>query len=230
MQLYNDWKKKKAQQRNDSMRRSAANRSKAPAGPGRGKGSVLVPGDQSYYHGKINRDEAIRRLGLVNKNGAFLLRDGSEPGTYSISLQVDGNVNHIRITNKPGGKFAIGKSNDAYPTVFKCIEANAGAKLSNTMGQPNVKLSIPIPAPGKQVMKAPMVAAAAARGAAPKLGGGKPKGPHRFYKVKSAWSSGLTCFAHAMRLRRSRLSPRAVRKRVGGMATLLGIPSYDNSS
>eukprot|EP00038_Savillea_parva_P000948 m.100167 g.100167 ORF g.100167 m.100167 type:complete len:1317 (+) comp10335_c1_seq6:64-4014(+) len=182
MKLYNEWKAKKAQQRNAAIHNAAARRSRAPAGPRGGGAGGLVPGDKSYYHGKIDREEAIRRIGVVNKNGAFLLRDGSQPGTYSISLQVDGNVNHIRIANKPNGTFAIGKSTDSYPTVFKCIEANAGAKLSNTMGQPNVKLAFPIPAPGSQ-RKAPIVAAAAARGAAPQLGGNKPKGPHRFYKV-----------------------------------------------
>ena len=123
-------------------------------------------------------------------NLTIYLRHHFHACRYSISLQVDGNINHIRIANKPGGQFAMGKSNEAYPTVFKCIEANAGAKLATTMGQANVQLAYPVPAPGKKLASAPIVAVAASRGAAPTLtrntSGGrvaKPTGAHRFYKI-----------------------------------------------
>ena len=42
----------------------------------------------SYYHGKISREDAVKRLQTRNLDGAFLLRmSATQDGVYTISLQ-----------------------------------------------------------------------------------------------------------------------------------------------
>eukprot|EP00041_Stephanoeca_diplocostata_P000433 m.14737 g.14737 ORF g.14737 m.14737 type:complete len:65 (-) comp10512_c0_seq4:1987-2181(-) len=42
----------------------------------------------SYYHGTIEREEAVRRLHAVNQEGCFLLRmSATQKNVYTISLQ-----------------------------------------------------------------------------------------------------------------------------------------------
>ena len=68
----------------------------------RGVGRVLLAHARgSYYHGTIAREEAVARLEKANRDGTFLLRMSStQDKAYTISVQVLGEIKHIRVNNE----------------------------------------------------------------------------------------------------------------------------------
>eukprot|EP00054_Salpingoeca_dolichothecata_P018583 m.114313 g.114313 ORF g.114313 m.114313 type:complete len:178 (+) comp22925_c0_seq1:385-918(+) len=101
--------------------------------------------DRSYYHGKIARDEAVKRLQEFNQDGGFLLRmSATQANVYTISLQAKGEIKHIRVNNV-GDKYSLGKSKDLYESIWDLIEAQLDRTLKSTRGDDAVELIYPLP-------------------------------------------------------------------------------------
>ena len=101
--------------------------------------------DRSYYHGTISREEAVRRLQKADTDGAFLLRmSATEEGAYTISLQSNGEIKHIRVKNTKEG-FSLGKSKDVYDSIWDLVEAQLDKSLKSTKGDQAVQLVYPLP-------------------------------------------------------------------------------------
>lgn len=101
--------------------------------------------DRSYFHGTIEREEAVKRLQERNLDGAFLLRmSATQAGVYTISLQSKGEIKHIRVTNTPSGGFSLGKSKTEYTTIWDLIEAQLDQQLKSTKGDAEVQLIYPL--------------------------------------------------------------------------------------
>lgn len=99
----------------------------------------------SYFHGSIDRDEAVSRLQSVNQDGAFLLRTSkNQAGAYTISVQCGSTINHVRVTNSSGG-YALGQGKP-FKTVWEMVEAHLGLSMSSTGkgGEVGVSLRIPV--------------------------------------------------------------------------------------
>lgn len=64
--------------------------------------------DVSWYHGKISRHIAEALLMSNGQEGSYLIRDGSEPQTYSISVRGKESVKHFKVEKDANGyKFGI---------------------------------------------------------------------------------------------------------------------------
>ncbi|XP_076825295.1 dual adapter for phosphotyrosine and 3-phosphotyrosine and 3-phosphoinositide-like [Clavelina lepadiformis] len=63
--------------------------------------------DLNWYHGKITRHIAEALLMANGMEGSYLLRDGSDPNTYSISVRGRDSVKHFKIA-KEGRIFKFG--------------------------------------------------------------------------------------------------------------------------
>ncbi|EDQ88235.1 uncharacterized protein MONBRDRAFT_32892 [Monosiga brevicollis MX1] len=101
--------------------------------------------DRSYYHGTISREEAVRRLQEVNTDGAFLLRlSATQKDAYTISLQSNGEIKHIRVTNTSNGGYALGKSKEEFESIWDLIEAQLDKSLKSTKGDQAVQLVHPL--------------------------------------------------------------------------------------
>mmetsp|Transcript_25215 Transcript_25215/g.65829 ORF Transcript_25215/g.65829 Transcript_25215/m.65829 type:complete len:168 (+) Transcript_25215:68-571(+) len=101
--------------------------------------------DRSYYHGMIDRDVAVARLQERNLDGAFLLRQSSsQAGVYTISLQSNGEIKHIRVSSTADGKFTLGKSKSEFDTIWDLVEAQLDQKLKSTSGNHEVQLIYPL--------------------------------------------------------------------------------------
>lgn len=106
-----------------------------------------MDGTKSYFHGSIDRDEAVKRLQRANVDGGFLLRSSaSSAGTYTISVQCGQTINHIRVTNTKKGGFAIGTSKKNYKTVWDMVDAHLGESLQSqgSGGAVGVSLKVPV--------------------------------------------------------------------------------------
>jgi hypothetical protein len=100
--------------------------------------------DRSYYHGTIAREEAVKRLQEVNTDGAFLLRmSATQKGAYTISLQSNGEIKHIRVTNTKEG-FSLGKSKEEFASIWDLVEAQLDKSLKSTKGDQAVQLIYPL--------------------------------------------------------------------------------------
>jgi len=101
--------------------------------------------DRSYYHGKISREDAVKRLQTRNLDGAFLLRmSATQDGVYTISLQAKGEIKHIRVTNAGEGTYSLGKSKTQYDSIWDLIEAQLDQQLKSTKGDTEVQLIYPL--------------------------------------------------------------------------------------
>jgi hypothetical protein len=100
--------------------------------------------DRSYYHGTISREEAVKRLQKADTDGAFLLRmSATQKGAYTISLQANGEIKHIRVNNTPKG-YTLGKSKELYVEIWDLIEAQLDKSLKSTKGDQAVQLVHPL--------------------------------------------------------------------------------------
>lgn len=79
----------------------------------------------------ISRDAAVSKLGGQG-DGTFLVRPGSKPNSWSISVVQDGQVRHIRIIGKNGG-FCINNKDEPLPSLSGLINNKMGAKLSSKL-------------------------------------------------------------------------------------------------
>ncbi|EGD82471.1 hypothetical protein PTSG_03120 [Salpingoeca rosetta] len=101
--------------------------------------------DRSYYHGTISREEAVRRLQNANTDGAFLLRmSATQAGAYTISLQSNGEIKHIRVKSTEEG-FSLGKSKELFASIWDLVEAQLDKSLKSTKGDQAVQLVYPLP-------------------------------------------------------------------------------------
>lgn len=106
-----------------------------------------MDGSKSYFHGNIDRDEAVKRLQSKNVDGGFLLRSSaSSAGTYTISVQCGQTINHIRVTNTKSGGFTFGTSKKDYATVWDMVDAHLGESLQSqgSSGAVGVSLRVPV--------------------------------------------------------------------------------------
>nr|BAF02919.1 protein tyrosine kinase src [Monosiga ovata] len=77
---------------------------------------------EDWYHGKMSRPDAEKRLELSNASvGKFLIRESeTKPGEYSISLMADTGPKHYRIHHEADGYFISKKS--PFPTLPALVE------------------------------------------------------------------------------------------------------------
>jgi len=108
--------------------------------------------DRSYFHGTIEREEAVKRLQERNLDGAFLLRmSATQDGVYTISLQSKGEIKHIRVTNTKKGGFSLGKSKTEYNSIWDLIEGQLDQQLKSTKGDAEVQLVFPLEAANEAI-------------------------------------------------------------------------------
>jgi len=65
--------------------------------------------EHSWYHGKVSRADAEKKLGVSNsRDGCFLFRDGeSSPGGFSLSVKAGTGVQHFKILRDDAGKYFL---------------------------------------------------------------------------------------------------------------------------
>eukprot|EP01147_Barroeca_monosierra_P000109 gene109-3501_t len=109
--------------------------------------------DRSYYHGRIPRDEAIRRLQEDGRDGAFLLRmSETQDGVYTISLLQGTAVRHIRVVNQPDGTYSLSQSDIGEASVWELISNQMNKALRNCFDSfDSVALRFPVEAPGSVI-------------------------------------------------------------------------------
>jgi len=82
---------------------------------------------RQWYHDKIDREEAERRLRQRNVDGAFLVREGKqEKIPFVLSLIHENHVYHTIVRKKENGLFAAGKTEKPDEPEFECIEKLVG--------------------------------------------------------------------------------------------------------
>ncbi|XP_042187658.1 1-phosphatidylinositol 4,5-bisphosphate phosphodiesterase gamma-1-like [Callorhinchus milii] len=64
---------------------------------------------KEWYHASLTRLQAEHMLMRVPRDGAFLVRKRSEPGSYAISFRAEGKIKHCRV-QKAGQLFTLGSS------------------------------------------------------------------------------------------------------------------------
>ena len=64
----------------------------------------------SWYHGKLDRQEAEKRLVTYGKPGSYLVRESERmPGNYSLDFYGQTGINHFRITAICGDYYIGGR-------------------------------------------------------------------------------------------------------------------------
>jgi len=65
---------------------------------------------KSWFHGEISAEQSEKIVMNSPKNGTFLVRFSSDPGSYAItSKSQNGNLKHYRIYHKAGLEYLIGQ-------------------------------------------------------------------------------------------------------------------------
>jgi len=104
--------------------------------------------DRSYYHGKIDREEACELLMADGEDGSFLMRmSTSQDDVYTISLMQGDAVRHLRIINAPTGGYMISHDDEPVESVWDLI-ANIRFKIleSTELDDDEIKLVTPLQA------------------------------------------------------------------------------------
>eukprot|EP00052_Salpingoeca_macrocollata_P028222 m.271700 g.271700 ORF g.271700 m.271700 type:complete len:211 (+) comp22838_c10_seq1:1639-2271(+) len=103
---------------------------------------------REYYHGTIQREEAVNRLVEAAQDGTFLLRMSStQRDVYTISVLQQGAVRHIRVLNLHGG-YALSEEETPEPTVWRLVEREMHKQYHNAYDRFDaVCLRYPLPAP-----------------------------------------------------------------------------------
>eukprot|EP00055_Hartaetosiga_balthica_P009466 m.37763 g.37763 ORF g.37763 m.37763 type:complete len:226 (+) comp6759_c0_seq1:1370-2047(+) len=110
--------------------------------------------DRSYYHGRISRDEAIRRLEGKGENGAFLLRmSETQDGVYTVSVMQGNAVRHVRVIEKTDG-YSLMQEQEAYPSVWALIDSQMNKTLSSAFNSRDI-ISLRMPLKNKESVIAP---------------------------------------------------------------------------
>lgn len=92
----------------------------------------VPPGKEIWNWGKVDKNEAAKML-KGKDDGVFLVREStSEPGSWSISVQCEGQCRHVKIVSVNGG-YAINKKEKSYPTVAELITAKLGEKMTHKL-------------------------------------------------------------------------------------------------
>ena len=85
----------------------------------------------NWYYGKISRAKAEELLADQPYNGAFLIRDSEtimEPGSYSLSVKFEGQVQHFKILKDNDYKFYIWMTK--FDSLNKLVEHHKKTSIS----------------------------------------------------------------------------------------------------
>ncbi len=83
----------------------------------------------------------MSRLEKANKDGTFLLRMSStQDKQYTLSVQVSGEIKHIRVNNEADDKYSLGKSKELFDSIWDLVEAQLDRSLKSTKGDSSVSL------------------------------------------------------------------------------------------
>eukprot|EP00053_Salpingoeca_punica_P006451 m.60963 g.60963 ORF g.60963 m.60963 type:complete len:230 (+) comp13698_c1_seq2:180-869(+) len=91
------------------------------------------PSDNRWNWGRISREEAVAELKKDGRDGTFIVRmSQTEDDSYSISVNQDGTVRHLRVLNKDGG-FALGPDDPPTPTLGQLILEKMGIEYKSKL-------------------------------------------------------------------------------------------------
>ncbi|KAL9987198.1 hypothetical protein ACROYT_G001462 [Oculina patagonica] len=90
--------------------------------------ALSAPSDDQWYHGKLDRTDAEKRLMDNGKVGSYLVRESDrKPGTYSLSYFGRNGISHFRVTAVCGDYYIGGRQFDSlndligYYTSWSCL-------------------------------------------------------------------------------------------------------------
>ena len=104
----------------------------------------------SWYYGKISRAKAEELLADQPYNGAFLIRDSEtimEPGSYSLSVKFEGQVQHFKILKDCDFKFYIWMTK--FESLNKLVDHHRDTSISRVC-KIMLRDMVPTEAPRKQ--------------------------------------------------------------------------------
>lgn len=114
-----------------------------------GKTAFSNAGDEGWFGGKIQRPKAEKILEGA-ADGTFLVREShTRPGDYSLSVQYDNNVKHIKI-NRTGNKYDLAPDAKAFPSIQELVEHFQSHSLNRHFPGMETTLAIPFKANVKQ--------------------------------------------------------------------------------
>eukprot|EP00045_Choanoeca_perplexa_P013340 m.150933 g.150933 ORF g.150933 m.150933 type:complete len:209 (+) comp16326_c0_seq3:17-643(+) len=89
--------------------------------------------DRSYYHGRISREEAVKRLLEGGMDGSFLLRmSTTQDGVYTLSVMQGVAVRHIRVVNTQDGGYALSNDDAGSESVWDLVQQQMHNTLTST--------------------------------------------------------------------------------------------------
>jgi len=99
-------------------------------------------GDEGWFGGKIARPKAEKMLEGA-PDGTFLVREShTRQGDYSLSVQYDNNVKHIKI-NRHGNKYDLAPDAKAFPSIQELVEHFQTHSLNRHFPGMETTLAIP---------------------------------------------------------------------------------------
>lgn len=109
------------------------------------KSNFASAGDEGWFSGNIQRPKAEKIL-EGSPDGTFLVREShTRPGDYSLSVQFDNNVKHIKI-NRTGNKYDLAPDARSFPSIQELVEHFQTHSLNRHFPGMETTLAIPFKA------------------------------------------------------------------------------------
>ncbi|CAI4222442.1 unnamed protein product [Auanema sp. JU1783] len=105
----------------------------------------MIPLDQVWYWGNIDKNTVSQALSTQN-DGAFIVRNASTPGDYTLSIRCNNQVKLVKI-HVVNDKCGFSLDSLTYPSIVSLINYHRTASLKSYNEQLDVTLSYPVPRP-----------------------------------------------------------------------------------